>query len=488
MTKKILTGFILVAALFVANPLLKGFVTEKTFSDMVETSIRPLGSPKYSDVCFSSRWKRPVDGNDSHDTLRDAANFYATRLDWVYSTDMQWISGLKKLGYHYGGALNSILPDSPSTMLREKGRIENEQGYLITAPWMRAWKGVWWGCVNSPEYRKSFLDHAKLMIDAGADVLHVDDPGMNYRAVDWGGCYCQYCREKARKHGVELRRDMSAFQKSSVDEFYREMRTEIDRYAKRHVSFSSNNFGGSERWSFPYDIFEYAIGECDAPTPKAFIAMMQASRRLGKMQVLTLRSDDVGLYRRTISLAYATGLQILVPYDVNLRSTHGGSPRYFGKPEEYADLFGFVRANTKYLDSYEDAAYFGKDLNDMRLGNPKPISIQGGSGNTYAFVRSQKGQPDAPIVVHLVEWGQRGMPFALLLRKTSLWGNGGVNVKLLVPAKYNLLTHAQAEKDRDYSRLTEITPLTLRSNKDFWLVDVPPLNPWGILVLVPAST
>ena len=38
-----------------------------------------------------------------------------------------------------------------------------------------------------------------------------------------------------------------------------------------------------------------------------------------------------------------------------------------GKPEEYADLYGFVRANAEYLDGYEEAAVAGPGLTRRSL-------------------------------------------------------------------------------------------------------------------------
>ena len=156
----------------------------KTVSAMAERATRVSGAPRYSDVCFSSRRRHPANAEDLHDTFRDAKAFHATRLDWVYSFDPAWIGECKSRGYWFGGALNTILTDAPGVKTREQGRILDKEGQPITAPWMKSWK-AYWGCVNSPQYRESFLAHAKLLIDGGADAIHMDDPVINLGAVSY---------------------------------------------------------------------------------------------------------------------------------------------------------------------------------------------------------------------------------------------------------------------------------------------------------------
>jgi len=65
------------------------------------------------------------------------------------------------------------------------------------------------------------------------------------------------------------------------------------------------------------------------------------------------------LTRAVIGHAYAMGGWLAAPYDLFIGA---GIPRYFGKPEDFADLYGFIRANARYLDGFERAA--------LRRGNP----------------------------------------------------------------------------------------------------------------------
>lgn len=154
-------------------------------------------------MILSSRWRRPKNADDPHDTFKAADAFHATRLDWIYNFDPDWIRECRNRGFVYGAALNSKLSDAVGSDERREGRIRNRKGELVTAPWMRSWKH-WWGCVNSDAFRRSFLEHAECMVAGGADVIHVDDPGINATAVRRGGCFCNACQEKADRAGVDL--------------------------------------------------------------------------------------------------------------------------------------------------------------------------------------------------------------------------------------------------------------------------------------------
>ena len=119
------------AALLCAGNRLAGDTPTKVY-EVAQRRVRPPGAPRYSDVCFSSRWRRP-------NTFEMTAAFHATRLDWVYSTDPNWIAECKKRGYHFGGALNSTLPDTPGSKSWKVGRCRDKDGNLVTAPWMVNW-------------------------------------------------------------------------------------------------------------------------------------------------------------------------------------------------------------------------------------------------------------------------------------------------------------------------------------------------------------
>lgn len=448
--------------------------------DIAAKSKRPPGAPRHGDVCLSSRWRHPRNDKDPHDTFRDAAAFHATRLDWVYSFDPAWIRECRQRGYKFGGTLNTKLPDAPGQSTRKKGRVLNKAGEPVTAPWMKEWK-AWWGCVNSPEYRRSYLAHAKLLIDGGADSIHMDDPGLNATAVKWGGCHCEYCRKRAEDQGASLDRDMKTFQEASVKEFYACMRKEIDRYAGRHIPFSSNNYDGGT--GFPTKLFEYGIAELPERSGKADLLYRKFSEssRQGRAQVFTFVSVDVPLTRRVIATAYACGGQVLVPYDVY----HENHPRIFGNPEEYADLYGLARASAMLLDGYEDAAVAGEGLEERRYGKTLPLSVE--AKGVYAFVRVRPDQPEGPVVVHVVDWRSAPEPFVLKLRTACFFGDESIMGDLLIPSPYDTDVHANAEENGSFSQLIRKQELRIEVQGDTTLISVPSLGPWGMVVLAPGK-
>ncbi len=459
----------------------------KTVYEIAQKSNRPAGAPKYSDVSFSSRWHRPIDENDPHDTFETATAFFATRLDWVYSTDSAWIAECKSRGYHFVSALNSKLPDKPGGNSRLKGRVKDKAGNPVTAPWMEGWD-AWWGCANNSEYRQIFIDHAKICLDGGADYFQIDDPDMNYNAVNWGGCFCTYCREKAKNEGVDLDdpRQMKKFQAESVTEFFRKMRKQINDYAGRHVPLSCNNY--LAEWTrFPYAQFEIGMAEVpeEEARPELIYKKLLETRKLGKAQLITFVSEDSQLTRRMIAAIYACGANPIVPWDVYLKSTQEGSIRFFGEPKDFADLYGFVRATANYFDGYEDACIFGSGLTENRFGDTLPMTIESSSSDVYAFVRVIPGEKNSPIVVHLIDWGDLSQSFTVKLRKEIFFLRRTYIANLLSPIDYNKELFTECARDRDYTRLLRKSELDIREAGKYAAIEVPNIETWAIIVLTP---
>jgi len=371
---------------------------------------------------------------------------------------------------------------------------------------MRTWKHSSWGCVNSPDYRRSYLARLKQYADLGADSIQTDDPGNNWTATQWGACFCEHCmvgfnlylkkhfevehlaglgiedvdefsyadylrQGKApvgdafgRWNGGKLKEHFVEFQRQSVEEFYRTMGEAVDKHAGRHIPVSCNNYAG--RWTFPYHLFDYGMAELPHRDvhPARIRAKLLEARRLGKAQVFTFVSTDVRETRRVIAVCYANGGHLIVPWDVYLKSTPEGSDRYFGKPEEYADLYGFVRERTRYFDGYEDAAAVGPDLKDDRYEAP-PLAVAGAPG-VFAFVRVQPDKADAPIVVHLLSVTDSPQSFTLTWREQAFFQGRPVHAKLCRPG---VEPQDLQIESADASRTVQINDLRL----------------WSILVLNP---
>jgi len=448
---------------------------QETWAVLAAPVARPAGFPKPSAVCFSSRWKHPSNDNDPHDTFEAAAAFHATGFYWCNGPNVDYFRDIVRRGYTVQGWLSTILPDTVFGNTRQQGRILDQQGELVTGPWMRAFKG-WWGCMNSPEYRQVYLDYIQTYLDAGCESLQMDDPGQNMTAVAWGGCWCPYCREKAARLGKQP----PEIQAASTYEFYRDMRRAMNDHAGRHVPFSCNAHPGEAR--FFDDIFDYGMQELneDQARPGRLHAAVKQAESHGKAILFTYVSRDLRRTRATIALAYAMGTHIIVPWDVYLGT---GVPRQFGTAEEYADLYAFARGAAEYLDGYTEAAMIRPHEGPVS-SEPSPVNVSGASADLALFVRAKPGDRDAPIVLHAVESGEESKPFQLRLNPARLFGQRPVTIELLSPRPYDEAVHAKAEVSKDFAPLVHRRRL---ATGFVHTVDLPALQPWGLIVVSPAE-
>lgn len=443
----------------------------------------PLGAPAYSDVCFSSRWPRPRNPLDTFETFTAAKKFHATYLNWVYVTDPNFIRKADSLGLKVQVALTPTLPDLPfGSGKNEVGRIVDSLGNKVTAPWMKGW-GNWWGCANHPDFQETYFAYIQSALAAGAFAFQVDDPAMGYLLLrnKWEKiCYCPHCQVIADSLGVSV----NEIQEASVARFHRKMRDSATGLAGRPVPFSCNNFEGD--WElFPYRLFDFGIAEIPErrANPEYVYATIREARRLGKAQVFTFVSDRDWLIGKMIAAAYASGGNMLVPWDVWQGS---GKDRYFGKPETFAPLYGFVRANAKWLDGYEDA-FYANSQDEPRFADPEdwPISFSAYRRQFYAFARAKPGEPDAPIVVHLIDWHVLMEPFTLSLNEKRFFQQGIGTVELLTPVQFDPAMH-EATAVGGFSNLSKTQTLDFQQKGRTVTLQIPKLDQhWGILVVRP---
>lgn len=472
----------------------------ETVSHIAKTRHRSQGTPRYSDVVMRSLQLHPFNDKDPHDTFHAIRDFHVTRLEWVYGLNKQSISEVQALGVYCGAALHSALSDMPNTHSRKVGRIKNNLGEPMTAPWMEDWVPKrYWGCANSPEYCRSFVMHAKVYLDAGIDGLHVDDPDMNDHASSWGGCFCKYCMAKfpeylARHLTKEqmlqlnvsslrqfdykqyakssenvpdwLKKLFTDFQMESVALFYEDVLARIDRDAERHVPISFNYYIGADK---PYtEHFDYGIRELHlrSAKPTAIRQRILSAAKQGKSQVLTIPKEftteikpvDVALNRKCIATSYAMGGLTMVPWDICMSL---GKTRYFGTVAEYGDLYAFVRQNAQYFDGYEDAAVTGNGLTDERYSSMPPVQIAGGSDRVLACVRALPGELSAHVVIHLVDWSDRTESLTIRLNSERFFRENELLLQLRQPKC--------APRE-----------IPIDQNGD---VVIPPLDPWGVIIV-----
>ncbi|MCP4642429.1 MAG: hypothetical protein GY851_18435 [bacterium] len=502
----------------------------QTVFDVAQARTMPAGAPKASDVIMRSLRLHPRNAQDPRDTLQALRDFHVTRLEWAYIDSPEFIAKVKAEGRLFGGAASapSYLHDSSDPGWFEKVVIVNLDGDPIIAPWKRNWNRTLWGCINNPELERGYLAYLKRYIDAGAQVMQRDEPRANLLATRWGGCFCDHCmagfrnwlrkrcnRDKLKELGIqdintfdyrdhlrqanapvgdafkkweggELKEKFVQFQEEASIAFHRRMRAAIDTYAGRPVPMSANN--GARLWDATQMAFDWAFGELNYGHTTAVQLHGKFKDAAGhdRIQVVTMpkasdweqRDDLDQRTRQAIAMTYACGGHCMVPWDTYMP---GDSPRYFGTPDQYADLFGFIRACAPYLDGYEEAAVVGKSIGEDRYGDALPVTIAV-SETCYAVVRALPGKANAPAVVHLVDWAASSAPLDAQLHADQFYPGKELDVTLLTPTPYNKEQHDTAEKTGDFTGLARRVPVQVDDAGRF---RVPALGPWGILVVRP---
>jgi hypothetical protein len=380
--------------------------------------------------------------------------------------------------------------------------------------------------MNNPELERGYLEYLKRYIDAGAQIMQRDEPGGNLNATRWGGCFCDHCMQGFRRYvarrttpgrraelgvgdiesfdyrehlraakapvgdpfgrwdGGELKKLFVEFQTNATIEFHKRTRQALDEYAGRRIPFSCNN--GVRRWSEIEFGFDWAFGELaygHATAHQIYRAMREAARH-HRTQIVTMPKkgnyDNLQEWerrtRQTIAMAYACGGHCMVPWDVYMPHD---APRYFGKPEQYADLFGFIRANRRYFDKYEEAAAAGHGVAGHGEDGSAGVQIVG-SDTVSAMVRAVPGDRNAPVVVHLVDWSASPAAFTLKVDPARFFGDRPLELRLLRPQPYAKPDHDAAEETGDFRPLSEAVQL---SEGHVGSVEIPALRPWGMVVV-----
>ncbi len=494
------------------------------------------GAPRESDVPMRSLRPRLGENRNTFEAIRD---FHVTRLEWTYldrghdpvALNGDFIRRLNDMGVKYGGAASTraYAGDEP----REVWNVVNLDGELVYPTWKRTWDPpAPYGCANNPEFREGHLRWFKSYVDAGADIMQRDEPFQNRSAPRWGGCFCDDCmegfndwldrnadgeilerlgvsdlevfdyRDYLREReapvgdefhdwpGDELKEYFQQFQTATSLEFHRWWRSELNEYAGRHIPVSCNN--GVYRRDEIEQVFDYWIGELhhSRANPEHIYDAVSRALEYGKIQNATMplyHTEEVSPQwvlhtRQTLATMYAVGGHMQMPWDTYLPLPEAG--RFFGDPADYADLSAFIHAMADYLDGYADAAAAGGDITDDRWP-PEDAPVRPMGDSVYAFARVKPDSPDSPVVIHLTDWSDTPEPFWLSIRPGALFGDRPLNYRLFRPVPYERQAHARAFESGDYSGMAEETQL---DEGHVTGLEIPALEPWGILVVEPAGS
>ena len=196
---------------------------------------------------------------------------------------------------------------------------------------------------NNGAYRQWYLAELKAWFSLGVYAIQRDEP------TGLGGL-------------GGLRR----WQYPDADRFFREIHAEADKIAGRPVAHSCNlawnrsQFGGEGEPVTRH--FHFGVTEMveRIVTPKDLWTAARDATKRGKKIVYTGAKPNnhrgwakLAVSRRLVAALYGLGQNAIVPWDM-----FGGvhQPRIFAKPEQLADLFGFIRAVAPLLEGYEEAA------------------------------------------------------------------------------------------------------------------------------------
>jgi hypothetical protein len=454
-------------------------------------------------------------------------------------------SSLQTMRSLLGESTANDAPDVPAFI--DRYTTKNLDGTPNEQPWKRYWTSDLSrvsGCCSNPEFEKLYVRALMTYIKAGATLIQRDEGGGNSARPNYGGCFCPWCMKGFRTYlkehatpdqlqtwgiadietfdyaahlraagapvgdafrnwpGGELKAQFVAYQHAVSKAFFQRTRKALDQQAGFHVAMSCNN--GVHVFDEVMQQFDWFFGELAyrEATPGNLYHLLKRAEQLDRMQVVTMPKkgghisypDPDGWERhthQTIAITYASGGICMVPWDVYMPDTfdenhkRSMTARYFGTPEQYADLFGFIRASQAYLVGYEDAAAIGPGILETRWGLRLPLEIAG-NPELYAVVRAKPGQPDAPVVVHLVDWRQEPQAAVLKLRPDAFFPGRKLTVSLLIPTPFAAEAHQQAERTKDYAALATRVPLQAIPGETSTEVRVPPVTPWGMLLVQPA--
>lgn len=322
-------------------------------------------------IIMSSRLFHPVNDKDTLSTMNAIRLFRPDRLEWMYCTNPKQLQQIKDLEIPFSLATHPQIPDSLS-FTTPKYRILDVHGNPVIAPWMRGkvMRNPYWGCVNNPGFQQLFLDYAENLIDIGAYAIFVDDALFNAHAVNFGGCFCDYCMTGFSQYliskGIKIesnfnyRKEIVADEKQAKEKyeklfrqylqesvilFYNNWMEHIRKYAHNNVKFLLNNYQG--KWSDIYRLFDGGICEIEEKDIDYSLIdkTIDTAKKLGKDQKFDFETDNKNLLYGVILYSYINGSEALLPWDLWIqgKSTGTTSFRYYGTKEEYTELLFLLR-------------------------------------------------------------------------------------------------------------------------------------------------
>ena len=536
--------------------------TTKVLADYATASFRPALLPRQSDVIMRSLRFRPYIASDRTDgryTRGALTDFHVTRLEWTYInnlTDAQAADSIKRviaMGRLFGATIN-IDVDNKYCNVDLNGTVIAPEGVLVNP------KGS--GCMNNPDFFTLQTNEFVRNVNVGALSNQRDDPSTTANVWQSGGCFCNYCMEKFTRwlrqkysvhelnqmgitnpetfnyktylkslspavpvgvdfgswNGGVLKENFITFLDESSHDFFIRMKGEVALQTGKDAPLSGNNSSYQVWNNSTMKAFDWGLSEMmfSTGTPQQIYSKSNEARKLNKFQVFStpkLRyptdfnaddtpiisdADRLFLNRYLIAMSYASGGIMVVPWDVFEQSLGHGPDRFFGKKEDYADIYGFVRAMAPYLDDYEEVFAFGQNLTTT---NPVSGLLSEIPAGVYVIVRVIPKSKTAPVIFHFVDTRIVKTPYTISVNSKLLYAGKSYEMEFYRPKTYIPDQHTEAENlatkllqtGKLFSKLespafnglvdtVKVAPTTLNERFSF---DVPTINPWGILKVWP---
>ena len=534
----------------------------------------PQTGPSRNDVSIRTLRFRP-----EHDVFSAIDRFYATRLDWTYlnENDQDNIDRVKGMGVRMGGAsaagVAQVIPPQDAgdaQAFRRSLAIVDLEGNPVVAAWKRTMAQVVWEAdPTNPEYFEGHLAFLKGLVDMGCESIQRDEPDMGtLSAARFGGGfspsgitafrewmisnlsaekigelgiqdigsfdYKEYLKGKGAPAGdafsafdCRVKEYWVQFWDEHTKDFWQRMMAEVRQYAAEKnadLQVSCNNTS-LQLWSEVIQKFDFGMSELMAGSAwpghlhnRARVARGHAKHQMFNTPKCNPEADYTDeerteLTRKVIATSYSLGMTCQVPWD---KWNHGDT-RYFGKPDDYADLYAFIRAND--WSGYVEAAAIGPEIEQRSEKLEQIISFNGGNGHVYGFLNLHTEDTSRPPLLFLVDWGkplvERPPVEEMSFLEEGAYGQrlyfspmGLENLKrtdpqafeirlapqglpeqaerlvftLLEPQPYDQTLYKPASKVIDYSvfiKRTELKPIQ-GDNGDIRL-NIPGLSPWGIV-------
>ena len=420
------------------------------------------GQPDYGDTAMRTLQPDRTAPDPPHDVFEAIDAFGVTHLLWVYSKDdEQFIQNVVATGTDFGGAISGTgMTDTPGGSTQLIGRDKDLYGNPVVSKFSNIY-----GDPASDDYRQVLLNYLKLIVDNGGTQVQVDDPigawgglrdknsgggygdaaiikfalflddhttsqqrsdyglpvdltGFDYR--DW------VLNDQGGVDDTPVRALFESFHREQTAETYAFLKTEINQYAGFYVPFTFNNNSTTDQTSFIVNLPEvdYWLGETSqefgqvaSGGPQNIYWKVKNAESLDMFQMFTgpndgddyipTRNEFLGISRNVFAAAYASGSMMLVPWDKFRKDPAGITTyRFFATEDEFSDLTGLVENNRELFNDHEEVFAVGSGLAPQFAPGLtiEPARLNGAGIDVMLTVRVVPNDPDADMVVHMVDY------------------------------------------------------------------------------------